>query len=125
MTTLAKIISLIIIIKSAGALFFPSFMLKIAEKLLKIKDSTKRIGGLIYILLGAFFIYLTRVYLEIPLVHWVIAVTGIYIILVGIVLAAVPALLSRFVVWFFQEKEPVSVIGLIIMTGGLVLYFVL
>jgi len=118
----AKIITVIIIIKGIIGLLFPGFVKKSVEYFNAGKSGPKRLYGIFLILLGSLFIYLTRVELAVPVVHWIVAITGIYIILAGLFILMVPGLLGKMLVWFYKEKGPTSLIGFIALVIGIVLY---
>lgn len=125
MIFVAKIITILIMIKGITALLFPNFVKKSAEKFNKRKDSHKRITGMLAIVPGLLLITLSRVCLLIPLIHWIITVTGIYMVLAGIFLIIIPGVMGKISIWFFIEKGPTSLMGLIVFIGGMVLFFLI
>ena len=112
-------------IKGITALLFPNFIKNLVERFNKSKDSQKRITGMLTIVPGLLLITLSRVELLIPLVHWIITVTGIYMVLAGIFLIIIPGVMGKISVWFFIEKGPTSLIGFILLTGGIMLYILM
>ncbi len=125
MIFVAKIITILIMIKGITALLFPNFIKNLVERFNKSKDSQKRITGMLTIVPGLLLITLSRVELLIPLVHWIITVTGIYMVLAGIFLIIIPGVMGKISVWFFIEKGPTSLIGFILLTGGIMLYILM
>ncbi len=122
MSTVAKIISLMIVIDGLFLLFFPSSIKKMMEYFNKIKSIKKRLIGLLQLVIGVILLYLTRVYLVTLLPHWIIAVTGIILLLKGIFLFAVPTTATKVVVWYVKEKGCVSLTGFILLLGGIILF---
>jgi len=123
---LSKIIAVFIIINGIIDLLFPSFVKGVAESFKnEFSPGEKRVTGLIYLIIGVTLFYLTRIYLETPAVHWVIAVTGVYMFLFGTFIAAFPQAAGRIASWFYSEKEVTPVIGLILIALGTVIYFLI
>lgn len=125
MTTVARIIAVVIVVKGIGLLIFPGKLKRAAENFKKMKNSMKRWMGLLCTITGFILFYLTRVHLEIPMVHWIIAVFGILMILEGFFLLTLPSMVGKVGVWFYEEKGPTSIIGLILVIGSLMLYILL
>lgn len=118
----AKIICILLIVKGVILLFFPSFIKKTAENIDLIESSQKRLLGLFIILVGAGLVILGRIDLAVPVIHWLVTVAGLLFVMEGLFLLIVPGVVGRVAVWFYREKGPTSLIGLILLAGGIVLY---
>jgi uncharacterized protein YjeT (DUF2065 family) len=125
MTVLAKITALVIIVKGLVWVLFPAFPKKTADMFNNTDNSKKRITGLVCFILGLMLFYFTRIYLTAPLVHWVVALTGIYMVMLGIAMLVIPGVAGKIAVWFYREKEQAAVTGIVLSTGGAVLYILL
>lgn len=122
MTTLAKAITLIIILKGIVNLLYPTGYKKISLSFAQRSSIVKRIYGIIVFLLGFLLIYSTRIYLVVPSVHWIIAVSGILLIISGFITALLPNKMSDLWVWFYKDKTFNSIVGIIFIVGGIILY---
>ena len=123
MSFAVKIIAGLLMAKGVILLFFPSFMYEAAINFSEISIKYKRIMGIVILIIGLAVFMLSRLELAVPIVHWVIAVAGIYIAMEGILLLIIPGVVDKILLWFFKEKGPISVIGSILMLFGLVIYF--
>lgn len=121
----AKIISIILIIKGCLLLIFPSFIKKTAEGFNTIENSQKRSLGLLIIFIGAGLITLGRIDLTVPLVHWLVTVAGLLAVMEGLFLLIFPVAVGKVAVWFYREKGPTSLIGIILLAAGIVLYILI
>ena len=106
-------------------LIIPGKMVTLIEYQSKIKNSTKRLGGIVIILLGAALFYSVRLTLEVPYIHWMTVIIGISYVLMGFALVSVPAAVNKFVLWVFDDKKTVSAAGLAMAAAGLVLYLLI
>ncbi|MFC2091339.1 DUF2065 family protein [Elusimicrobiota bacterium] len=122
MILLAKLISLVIIAKGLLMFIFPVFIGKCAGKFYDLESKKKRLLGIVFVLCGLMLVIISRRQLTVPLVHWVIAVCGIMMVLYSTVIVVIPEISSKFVLWFCREKPPVSLIGLLSVFGGIILY---
>ena len=122
MIIVAKIIAVLISLKGLFFLLFPGRAGKLVLKFKEMKKINLRTLGVVCLLTGCILFYLTRVYLERLLVHWVVAVCGIWMIIAGLTLIIFPESMIKFALWFHREKGTTSFIGLILLVGGLVLY---
>ncbi len=125
MTTAAKIICALIFLEGIIALFFPYLMKTSTEDFNKSSKAVKGRIGAITAAAGAVLIYLTRVLISEPLVHWIVAVSGIYMMLAGLCMIIFPSAAGRAAAWFYGEKKTTSLIGLTMMGGSLLLFILI
>ncbi len=122
MEILARFIAVIMGIEGAVLVFFPFLGLKAARKFGDLKKLRRRLIGIIYVAVGVFFFGLTNRTLTGPVVHWVVAIFGLYLVVWGTPAVVIPGLFSNFLNWLFKEKRVTSVIGFIFFILGVALY---
>ena len=93
MTTVAKIIVIITVVKGLVMLIVPSYVRKAVEYFGGMENNRKRLIGLFEIILGLLLVYFSRAEISMPLVHWIVAVTGIFMVLYGLIFTVVPGLI--------------------------------
>ncbi|MFC2048914.1 DUF2065 family protein [Elusimicrobiota bacterium] len=125
MELFAKIILAVIFLEGLWFIATPGSIKESMNLFTSMKDMTKRAIGVAYTLAGCFILYLTRVYLEEPLTHWIVAVCGLYMIFAGTALIAIPILVVRFMNWFFDESGPTRAVGGIMVLMSGIIFFLL
>ncbi|GEM_PF-2894725 len=125
MNIVAKLICLMLVIKGFIDMVRPSVSREAAEYYDSLPDKSKRAFGAFYLILGAIFIYLRGLYIEELLVHWIIALAGVYMLLMGIMIVILPEGVARINRWFYGEKGPTSLIGFILFAGGAALFLMI
>ena len=121
MRTVALAISALLTLEGAVALFFPRKAGDVSREFSESGSNAKRALGGFFSAAGLGLLYLTRAYLAVPLVHWVIAVYGIMILIYGLALIISPERSGKIIAWLYAEKGPTSLIGAIISAAGITL----
>ena len=121
MEIIAVIISGIITLEGLIALFIPGKAAEVSEEFSRLESGLKRVLGIFLLAAGAVLFFLTRIYLALTLVHWIVAVYGIFLVLTGLFLALLPSPAGRMLAWFYSEKSPVQLIGFILSGAGITL----
>ncbi|MGM0441442.1 MAG: hypothetical protein ACQEQC_03370 [Elusimicrobiota bacterium] len=122
MKILAQIITAAIGLEGLALFLFPSLGLKVTRKFNSFKIITRRLMGFLCIVAGGTFFYLTEQTVTGPLVHWIVAVTGIYAALWGLAIAVAPGYIGRFIKWLYREKAVNIVMGFIFLVIGAVFF---
>jgi len=125
MTVLAKIIALSIVIKGVLLAAAPSVVLTAAKGFKELEDGSRRSIGAVLAAAGIVLLFLSRGILTVPLVHWVVAVSGIFFVLEGIMLLAIPGPAAGLAEWLYAEKVVDRIMGLLLSVAGIVLFIIL
>ncbi|MBN2407858.1 MAG: DUF2065 family protein [Elusimicrobia bacterium] len=124
MISLARIILYLVILKGLIIALFPSAVIEAVNVIRNIKPPVKRLIGGAYVILGCLLFYLTRVYLETLLVHWIIVIMGAFLMTGGLFILILPGLWVRFLEWYYQ-KSPSRILGLVFIVFSISLLILL
>ncbi len=122
MIVVVKIICVLMIIKGAVFLFFPSLLIKLVEECDVVLDNQKRMWGVFVVFVGSGIIFLSRIDMAVPLVHWLVVVAGLSMVLLGLILFVTPKGMYKSFLWFSREKNIMTATGMILITLGIIFY---
>ena len=122
MEILAKILSILIALEGALALFMPSTAAEAGAFFRDTAAKPKRMFGGVFLLAGLILLWLTRIFITTTFVHWVIALYGLFIGCCGLFLLIFPGAGASILAWFYAEKGPASLIGAFLLGSGITLF---
>jgi len=125
MSVLAKILAVLISLEGVLALFFPSTAKAATVEFDGGGNKGKRLFGAFFLAAGLFLILLTEMTITDLLVHWFIAVYGVFTGLYGLLLIILPKTASSFLAWIYAERGPSSLIGGLLLGAGVTFFILL